>query len=61
MNRIPLIWLFLSLVLGAYAVSIFISNSDQTWWSTVSGIIMAAASLVMLWKFSRELRNSRQP
>lgn len=61
MNRIPFVWLFLALVLGTYAVSIFISDSDQTWWSTASGIILAAASLVMLWKFSRELRNNRQP
>ncbi|MFW0772931.1 hypothetical protein ACLRGI_07155 [Paenarthrobacter nitroguajacolicus] len=61
MNRSPLVWLFLALVLGAYAVSIFVSNSDQTWWSTASGIIIAAASLLMLWRFSREVRKNRQP
>ena len=61
MNRSPLVWLFLALVLGAYAVSIFVSTSDQPWWSTISGIVIAAASLVALWRFSREIRKNRQP
>jgi membrane protein implicated in regulation of membrane protease activity len=61
MNRNPLVWLLLALVLGAYAVSIFVSDADQPWWSTLSGIIIAAASVVALWKFSREVKKDRQP
>ncbi|MFJ6537889.1 hypothetical protein ACIQH5_16840 [Paenarthrobacter sp. NPDC091711] len=61
MNRSPLVWLFLALILGAYAVSIFVSDSDQAWWSTLSGIIIAAASLMTLWRFVREVRKNRQP
>ena len=61
MNRSPLVWLLLALVLGAYAVSIFVSDSDQMWWSTVSGIIIAAASLLTLWRFILEVRKNRQP
>lgn|GEM_PF-2303466 len=61
MNRSPLVWLLLSLVLGAYAASIFVSNSAQEWWSTLSGIIIAAASLMILWRFFREIRKNRQP
>jgi len=60
-NRKPLVWLLLSLVLAAYAVSIFVSNTQQAWWSTVSGVIIAAAALVMAWRFSRELKNNRRP
>ncbi|WP_175538644.1 MULTISPECIES: hypothetical protein [unclassified Arthrobacter] len=59
MNRKPLVWLLLALVLAAYAVSIFISSSGQSPWSMVSGIIVAAASLVMVWRYSRELKNNR--
>jgi len=55
------VWLLLSLVLGAYAASIFVSNSAQEWWSTLSGIIIAAASLMILWRFFREIRKNRQP
>ncbi|MCM0616016.1 hypothetical protein MOD31_08270 [Paenarthrobacter sp. TYUT067] len=61
MNRSPLVWLFLALVLGAYAVTIFVSDSEQTWWSILSGIFIAAASLVTLWRFNREVRKNRQP
>lgn len=61
MNRNPLVWLLLALVLGAYAASIFISTTDQTWWSTLSGVVIAAGSLVTLWRFNRELRKDRQP
>lgn len=61
MNRSPLVWLFLALVLGAYAVSILVSTSDQPWWSTLSGIIIAAASVVALWRFSREVKKDRRP
>ncbi len=59
MKSSPLVWLLLALVLAAYAASIFISNTAHTWWSTVSGIIIAAASLVMVWRYSRELKNNR--
>ncbi|MDR6989612.1 membrane protein implicated in regulation of membrane protease activity [Paenarthrobacter nitroguajacolicus] len=59
MNRKPLIWLLLALVLAAYAVSIFVSNPGQSPWSLISGIIVAAASLVMVWRYSRELKNNR--
>lgn len=61
MNRSPLVWLFLALVLGACAVTIFVSDSEQTWWSILSGIFIAAASLVTLWRFNREVRKNRQP
>ncbi len=61
MNRSPLVWLFLALVLGTYAVSIFVSGSEQPWWSILSGIIIAAASLLTLWRFGREVRKNRQP
>lgn len=61
MNRSPLVWLFLALVLGAYAVTIFVSDSEQTWWSILSGIFIAAASLVTLWRFNQEVRKNRQP
>ncbi|BCW64527.1 SoxR reducing system RseC family protein [Paenarthrobacter sp. MSM-2-10-13] len=61
MNRSPLVWLFLALVLGAYAVTVFVSDSEQTWWSILSGIFIAAASLVTLWRFNREVRKNRQP
>ncbi|MGF6834169.1 membrane protein implicated in regulation of membrane protease activity [Paenarthrobacter sp. TE4293] len=59
MNRKPLIWLLLALVLAAYAVSIFVSNPGQSPWSVISGIIVAVASLVMVWRYSRELKNNR--
>ncbi|NQD86679.1 hypothetical protein HP499_02485 [Paenarthrobacter sp. CM16] len=59
MNRKPLIWLLLALVLAAYALSILLSSPGQSPWSMISGIIIGAASLVMVWKYSREIRNNR--
>ncbi|MEJ1114231.1 hypothetical protein WBN73_07300 [Paenarthrobacter sp. CCNWLY172] len=59
MNRKPLLWLLLALVLAAYAVSIFVSNPGQSPWSIITGIIMSAASVVMVWRYSWEIRNNR--
>ncbi|MDR6435024.1 Flp pilus assembly protein TadB [Paenarthrobacter nicotinovorans] len=59
MNRKPLIWLLLALVLAAYSVSIFVTGTGQSPWSVLSGVIIGAASLVMVWKYSREIRNNR--
>ncbi|MEV4952151.1 MULTISPECIES: hypothetical protein [Paenarthrobacter] len=51
MNTKPLVWLLLALTLAAYAVSIFISNRGESVWSTVSGVIMVVAALVMFWRY----------
>ncbi|TVU64120.1 hypothetical protein FQP90_09040 [Paenarthrobacter nitroguajacolicus] len=61
MNRSPLVWLLFALTMAFYAAYIFLSSADESVWSLISGIIIAAASLVMLWRFSRELRNNSQP
>ncbi|BCW49968.1 hypothetical protein [Arthrobacter sp. StoSoilB13] len=60
MNRKPLVWLLLALTMASYAVYILLSSSSESVWSLVSGIIIAAASLVMLWRFCRELKTNRQ-
>jgi hypothetical protein len=59
-NRKPLVWLLLALTMASYAVYIFLSSSSESVWSLISGIIIAAASLVMLWRFCRELKTNRQ-
>lgn len=59
-NRKPMVWLLLALVMACYATYIFLSSGSESVWSLISGIIIAAASLVMLWRFCRELKTNRQ-
>lgn len=60
MNVKPITWLLLALTMASYAAYIFLSSGSESVWSLISGIIIAVASLVMVWRFCRELKTNRQ-
>jgi hypothetical protein len=48
-----IIWLLLALIFGFYSIYIF-SSTDDSLWAITSGVVLAAGSLVSLWKYLRD-------
>ncbi|MFP3580523.1 MULTISPECIES: hypothetical protein [unclassified Arthrobacter] len=59
MNRKPLVWLLLALIFVFYAAYLFLSNTNGSLWSTVSGIICIVAAIVVFWKYLVEQKADR--
>jgi type VI protein secretion system component VasK len=58
-KRTSISWLLLALIFGFYSIYVFSFTRDDSLRAIVSGVILAAASLVSLWKFLRDTRASK--